>query len=237
MSDADHTTGRVQAEGAQTEDAALDAVGLLAEPVRRALYRHVAAAPGEVGRDEAAHAVGCSRSLAAFHLDKLVEAGLLAVAYRRRSGRSGPGAGRPAKLYRRAPREQAVTLPPRAYATAARLLAEVVDEAGLEPELERAARRLGVAMAKSATDPHDLVALLAERGYQPYPDGDELRLRNCPFHALSRDFPPLVCGMNLALLEGLSGVAAGWTARMDPRPDECCVVVTPTPGASKANSD
>jgi predicted ArsR family transcriptional regulator len=212
-------------------DTGIDAVSLLAEPVRRALYRYVAAAPAEVGRDEAAAAVGVSRSLAAFHLDKLVDAGLLATSYRRISGRSGPGAGRPAKLYRRAEGEHAVSLPPRAYAAAAHLLAEVADEAGLEPQLQAAARRAGAAAARAdRTDPGgtEIVELLAERGYQPRRDGATIRLRNCPFHTLAREFPPLVCGMNLALLEGLlAGAAAGrgWEARMDPRPGECCVAL------------
>lgn len=225
------------------DDQAINALSLLAEPVRRALYRYVVAAPAEVGRDEAADAVGCSRSLTVFHLDKLAEAGLLEVVYRRRSGRSGPGAGRPAKLYRPAGTEHAVSLPPRAYATLAHLLAEVVEQAGLEPEVQAAAHRAGAAAAGAAdasaagtaTDTSGIVAVLAARGYRPQPEGAEIRLRNCPFHALAGEFPPLVCGMNLALLEGLvGGCPAGraWRARMDPRPGECCVALV-----SKDNSD
>jgi predicted ArsR family transcriptional regulator len=210
------------------DEGTIDTLSLLAEPARRALYRYVVAAPAEVGRDEAAEAVGVSRSLAAFHLDKLVEAGLLAVSYRRLSGRTGPGAGRPAKLYRRSEAEHAVSVPPRAYASAAQLLAEVVDEAGLEPELQAAARRAGAALPAGS----DVEAVLAARGYQPWRDGATIRLRNCPFHVLARDFPPLVCGMNLALLEGLLGESSRWRARMDPRPGECCVVLD-----SKTSSD
>jgi predicted ArsR family transcriptional regulator len=209
------------------DEGTIDTLSLLAEPARRALYRYVVAAPAEVGRDEAAEAVGVSRSLAAFHLDKLVEAGLLAVSYRRLSGRTGPGAGRPAKLYRRSEAEHAVSVPPRAYGSAAQLLAEVVDEAGLEPELQAAARRAGAALPAGPVE-----EVLAARGYQPWRDGATIRLRNCPFHVLARDFPPLVCGMNLALLEGLLGESSRWRARMDPRPGECCVVFD-----SKTNSD
>ena len=83
-----------------------------------------------VGRDEAAGAVGVSAALAAFHLDRLVETGLLVPEYRRLSGRTGPGAGRPAKLYRRAPREVSVSLPERRYETAARLFAETMEGLG-----------------------------------------------------------------------------------------------------------
>jgi predicted ArsR family transcriptional regulator len=204
------------------DDAAWDALGLLTDPVRRGLYRFVAAAGGEVGRDAAAEAAGVSRSLAAFHLDKLVEAGLLAVSFRRLSGRTGPGAGRPAKLYRRAEGEHTVSVPPRAYGEAGRLLAEVVEQAGLDRELQARAREAG-ARERTGGDARntDVTSALRDRGYEPRWDGDTLRLANCPFHALAEEFPALVCGMNLALLEGLA--PEGWTAAMDPRPGGCCV--------------
>ncbi|MGF1432036.1 helix-turn-helix transcriptional regulator [Kitasatospora sp. LaBMicrA B282] len=208
------------------EDFALAALGQLGDPVRRQLYRHVAASPGEVGRDAAAEAVGISRSLAAFHLDKLVEAGLLAVDFRRLSGRTGPGAGRPAKVYRRADGEHAVSVPPRSYDAAARLLAEVVENAGLDRELQAAAKAAGAAdpAADSAAAGADLVEVLRERGYQPFWDGETLRLHNCPFGALAREFPALVCGMNLALVEGLA--SEGWSPAMDPCPGGCCVALS-----------
>jgi predicted ArsR family transcriptional regulator len=218
-------------------DQSIGAVSLLAEPARRSLYEYVSAARTEVGRDEAAEATGVSRSLAAFHLDKLVDAGLLAVSYRRLTGKSGPGAGRPAKLYRRADAEYAVSVPPRDYGDAAQLLAEVVDQAGLDPQLAEVARRAGRELAGAELPdpavpgdpaPDALGEVLTTRGYQPYRDGSELRLRNCPFHALAQEFPPLICGMNLALLEGLlagSALDRDWTARIDPRPGECCVTL------------
>jgi predicted ArsR family transcriptional regulator len=211
-----------------SEDEVFEAVGVLADPVRRGLYRHVVATPGAVGRDAAAAAVGISRSLAAFHLDKLVEAGLLAVSYQRLSGRSGPGAGRPAKLYLRAPGEQAVSLPPRSYDVVGRLLANVVDSAGLDRELQSAARAAGAAEGAALGSGVDPVAALRSRGYEPYGDGMTVRLNNCPFHSLADEFPALVCGMNLAFVEGLlPGCAGGggWTAAMDPPPEGCCVTL------------
>jgi predicted ArsR family transcriptional regulator len=228
---ADPTPTPADGESADSDSAALDALQLLADPVRRGLYRLVAAAPGETGRDAAAEAVGISRSLAAFHLDKLVEAGLLSVSYRRLSGRTGPGAGRPAKMYRRAEGEHTVSVPPRSYDSASRLLAEVVEGAGLERELQAAARAAGASAADRDTDPVDA---LRSRGYQPFHDGATVRLHNCPFHALAAEFPGLVCGMNLALIEGLlAGHPGGedWTASMDPLPEGCCVSL-----ASKTNN-
>jgi predicted ArsR family transcriptional regulator len=212
------------------------ALHVLHDPVRRSLYRYVAAQPHEVGRDEAARQVGVQRGLAAFHLEKLVDAGLLEVAaVRRISGRSGPGAGRPAKLYRRAAAEHQVSVPARSYEVAARLLAEAVEEAGAEVALQAAARRLGVRggererrrAAAPATAPPELVDVLAQRGYEPYQDGAALRLGNCPFQDVARELPAVVCGMNLALLEGLlEGLGAGGvTAVLDPCPGHCCVAL------------
>jgi predicted ArsR family transcriptional regulator len=209
------------------EDEILDTVAVLGDPVRRKLYQAVAAAPAAVGRDAAASAVGVSRSLAAFHLDRLVEAGLLTVTYQRLSGRSGPGAGRPAKLYQRAPGERELSLPPRSYDSAARLLADVVERAGLDRELQAAARQAGAAATVGGD--RDPESELRERGYEPYWDQATLRLHNCPFRSLAEEFPALVCGMNLALVEGiLPGCAdgEGWTAVLDPLPEEgCCVAL------------
>ncbi|MFE4455338.1 helix-turn-helix transcriptional regulator [Streptomyces sp. NPDC056796] len=210
-----------------SEDAAIEALGVLVDPVRRGLYRHVIGSPGEVGRDAAAEAAGVSRSLAAFHLDRLVEAGLLEVGFRRLSGRSGPGAGRPAKVYRRSGGEHAVSAPPRSYDAASRLLAEVVERAGLDGELQAAARAAGEADGGEA----DPVEALRSRGYAPYWDGGTLRLNNCPFHALADQFPALVCGMNLAGIQGLlAGSPDGedWNATMDPLPQGCCVALRRT---------
>jgi predicted ArsR family transcriptional regulator len=199
----------------------IEAVAALQDPVRRRLYDYVAGQGHEVGRNEAAEAAGVQRTLAAFHLDRLVEAGLLEAVFKRLSGKSGPGAGRPAKLYRRSAAEYEVSLPQRDYRTAATLLAEVAEGHRLDSQVEEAARRKGRAEAAAGAD---VAALLAERGYEPVAeDGGVLRMRNCPFHRLAEEFPPLVCGMNLALLEGLLE-ETGYTARMDARPGWCCVV-------------
>ena len=216
-------------------DRDLAAIGLLQDPVRRALYAHVVASGGEVSRNQAAEAAGVARGLAAFHLDKLVEAGLLDASFRRLGDRRGPGAGRPAKLYRRAAGEVAASLPPRTYETAAHLLAETVEQAGADLELKAAARRAGAeAGRRIAAEAPAVEQVLAARGYEPYRDGDALRLRNCPFANLSAEFPVLVCAMNLCLVEGLLdglGQDPG-RAVMEPAPDRCCVAVH-----SKDNQD
>jgi predicted ArsR family transcriptional regulator len=217
------------------------AISTLSEPLRRALYLYVVAQRRPVSRAQAAGAQGIARTVAAFHLDKLVEAGLLQANHGRTTGRSGPGAGRPAVLYSRAERPHEFSIPARSYALAARLLAGAVDEAGADRLLQAAAEREGERQGRAEAPPADggpadldtAAAALEHRGYEPERDGERLWSRNCPFHELSEDNPPVVCGMNLALLTGLvRGLACpGLEARMDAGPDRCCVVI------SKSNID
>nr|WP_244301967.1 MULTISPECIES: transcriptional regulator [Microbispora] len=212
----------------------LESMSALGDPVRRALYRFVSERGRDVGRNEAAEAVGVQRTLAAFHLDKLVDAGLLEAGFRRLTGRTGPGSGRPAKVYRRAREERSVSLPPRDYRTLALVLAETVDLLGGEEKAEEAARRAGKRLAAQAApeeasgEAGDLAEVLRERGYEPYEEEGRIRLRNCPFHVLAESHPLLVCSMNAALCEGLlAGLGeTGVSAALDPRPGECCVAFT-----------
>src|SRR3954452_24074317 len=220
-------------ERMQTAD--LDRLAALAEPVRRRLYEFVAAQADPVDRDAAAVGAGIGRPLAAFHLDRLAEAGLLDVTYRRRSGRTGPGAGRPAKFYERARHgEFNVSVPPRHYDLAATILAEGVERGGASPSpVLDAAREHGRRIAEDATNeqggvPPHAVDVLAGQGYEPARDADGvIRLRNCPFDALVDDHRELTCSMNLALLEGVVERLgeAGVVPRADPREGHCCVAL------------
>jgi predicted ArsR family transcriptional regulator len=221
------------------EDPEVAAVVLLGEPTRRRLYDHVVRQAGPVSRDDAAEALDLPRSTVAFHLDRLAQEGLLAVVYERRTGRTGPGAGRPSKLYRRSRREVAVSLPGRRYDLAGDLLAGALEEAeatGASPRevLARRAHGLGRRIAAdargngAAPDTREVVLrTLESSGYQPRTEDDAVVLVNCPFHALAEEHTGLVCGMNLHLLDGLVTELdeAGLRARLDPGPDRCCVVL------------
>ncbi|MET8678232.1 helix-turn-helix domain-containing protein [Streptomyces sp. NPDC004647] len=212
----------------QPKDADLSAVAALDEPTRRRLYDHVARQPEAVSRDDAAEALGLARQTAAFHLDRLAEESLLEVRYERRSGRSGPGAGRPAKLYRRSAKQVTVSLPERRYDIAGRLLAQALEESEATGEparaaLHRKAHELGEQMATDGGAP--VLDLLERYGFEPQSDGDAIVLANCPFHTLSREHTETVCGMNLHLLRGLlDGLHdTGLHARLAPTPGHCCV--------------
>jgi predicted ArsR family transcriptional regulator len=210
----------------------LASLSSLDDPVRRRLYDVVRERTEPVGRDEAAASARVGRALAVYHLDKLVEAGLLTASYQRPPGRGGPGAGRPAKVYTRSDREFAVTVPPREYELAARLLVQAVesDPSGQsQAALLDAARRLGSEVGRRFQHGKaDLSGALAEQGYEPRRGEDGvIRLRNCPFHQLAEHHRDVVCGMNLGLIEGiLTGLGTdGLRPVLDPRPGHCCVAI------------
>ena len=221
--------------------AGIAAVAALAEPTRRRLYDYVVRSADPVSRDAAAAAAGVPRATAAFHLDRLVEDGLLEAHFQRLSGRTGPGAGRPAKLYQRSGCTVTVSLPERRYDLAGDLLAAALVEADASGEaprrvLERSARRRGQELggvARAADEgarARDVVlGLLEDHGFEPRFEDDDLLLANCPFHTLAQAHPDLVCGMNLNLLGGvLEGVpGTGLVADLQPEPGRCCVRLHP----------
>jgi predicted ArsR family transcriptional regulator len=209
----------------------VESLGALAEPVRRALYRWVVAQADPVSRDQAAAGAGVPRHTAKFHLDKLVADGLLATEFRRLTGRRGPGAGRPAKLYRRSPRQVTVTLPPRHYELAAQIMAVALDRGGTPEALGEAAADVGRRLASAGESLEGL-------GYEPRDRDGVVELVNCPFHTLAQSHTALVCGMNLHLVGALVD-GTDRRAVLDPGPGRCCVTVVadefgPTEGSNPA---
>lgn len=212
----------------------LAALAVLDDPTRRAVFDLVSRSATAVGRDATAQALGVSRRIAALHLDRLADQGLLAVEFRRPPGRSGPGAGRPAKLYRRTEDEVAVSVPERHYDLVGGLLAAAVAEsidtgAPVQQVLHRTAYDAGRTIGAAAAD---LPAALQDAGYeprQPDPGTGAVLLDNCPFHRLARQFTALVCGVNLQLLRGVADGTgdASYHAQLDPGPGRCCVRLLP----------
>jgi predicted ArsR family transcriptional regulator len=228
------------------DESRVAAVALLNEPTRRALYEAVAAAPEGLGRDAAAAVVGISRDLAAFHLDRLVEGGLLKATHRRLSGRTGPGAGRPAKIYSRSGNDISVSLPERRYDLLAETLVEGAEDLARQVGTEKVAAALGgrarkhgraAGMAvKEAAGPRagtgrragELLHMLDASGFEPVlaADGATITLGNCPYRAVAQNHRDLTCGMNLAWAEGVVEAAGstGYQPQLDIQPGRCCVV-------------
>lgn len=220
-------------------------VAALDHPITQAVYR-LMVERGRLSRDDTANGLDIARSVAAFHLDKLVDVGLAEAHFERLSGRSGPGAGRPAKVYRRSDRDIELSLPERHYDVAGGLLAEALERAakeGLPVEravhdaavetgraLGEAARAEEIKVGTSQAKRRDtLLRVLERHGYEPHLRDREVVLRNCPFHVLAEQHRTLVCGMNLELLSGIiEGVGGGdlVSARLAPEPGSCCVRIT-----------
>jgi predicted ArsR family transcriptional regulator len=216
----------------------------LGDDLRRRMYLYVRDQDHPVSREEVARALGVSRKLAGFHLDKLVEQGLLTYDYRRPAGRTGPGAGRPAKVYGPSEIELEATIPERRYDLMGTLLVDAVrtgsQDGGTSLDhavatARAAGRELGEAVRRErrlcppGAERTLAVAreVLEEHGFEPYRQGQELRLRNCPFHALSRYAPDVVCAMNRAFIEGLvRGIGnENVDVALEPKPGQCCVAL------------
>ena len=230
--------------GHEDLDTRLGRIAALGDPIRRALYRFVVAQAEPVGRAQAADAVGIAHHSAKFHLDKLESEGLLDIEYTRQPGRSGPGAGRPAKRYRRSAREVAVSLPERRYDLAGHVMAEAITAATdsdvpMAEAVQQSASALGRTLGERArgrvgsrpsraAGVRAVTAELAECGYEPRADSDRIVLANCPFHTLAAKFPDLVCRLNFGLLEGFVQACgpAGLRAKLSPETGRCCVTLT-----------
>jgi predicted ArsR family transcriptional regulator len=242
------STDPPDADARPTAADGLASVAALSEPTRRAVYDWVAGRGDWVGRDATARAVGIERGTAAHHLDRLAADGLLETDYRRLTGRRGPGAGRPAKVYRRADREVSVSLPPRDYELAGRMLAAAVARARAEgvpidaaveavstAEGRRLAAEIAPALRQLRARDRDgrrsaVLAGLEQEGYEPaVADDGVVVLRNCPFHRLAEQETELICGMNLCLIRGALEALddVGLDARLEPEPGRCCVTLRP----------
>lgn len=218
------------------DDLSRDVTGIsaLGDELRRRLYLFVASQPSPVGRDQAARALGIPAHQAKFHLDRLEEAGLLESEYVRLSGRSGPGAGRPAKTYRRRPGDLSVSLPDREYALAGELMATAIDESlddgtPVAEALARAARRRGMEIGMAAAGPGTPLQLAAKAltrfGYEPRIENNRVVMANCPFRGLTTTHPRLVCTMNTDIVDGVCEAVGGLTSALEPAEGRCCVVL------------
>ncbi|MFE3458005.1 helix-turn-helix transcriptional regulator [Nocardiopsis aegyptia] len=221
--------------GPANED--VQGIGLLAEPTRWHLYARVADAEGALSREEVAKRSGVPVHTVKFHLDKLVEAGLLEVEFHKLTGRTGPGSGRPSKHYRRSRQEVSVELPPRHYDLLSELFADAIVESTRSGEpvaqvARRAAFDAGRARGQKSMSPEDpprarLLHALEEGGYEPQVTDTAIMLRNCPFHRMAQRHTAFVCGINLDFVDGIlqGSRCEGARARLDPSGERCCVTI------------
>jgi predicted ArsR family transcriptional regulator len=223
-------------------------IGVLADPVRRQLYRFVCSQDQPVSRDQAAQAVGVARHKAKFHLDRLEAEGLLEADYVRMTGRAGPGAGRPAKRYRRGRSEFAVALPARDYELAGHIMADAITNSArtgtpIFEALSTAAAVHGATIAAAAADrPSSVdaaldvaVRILTEHAYEPRRIDRAVVMANCPFDTLAVAHTELVCRLNHSLLTGFVASVAPdlLDARLEPSENRCCVTLAGLDGTDR----
>jgi predicted ArsR family transcriptional regulator len=229
----------MQGGGADQPDM-VRSISALDDPSRRRLFEFVRAAGQPVTRESAADALGISRKLAAFHLDKLVDVGLLSAEYD--AAARSRTLGRTPKTYRPSGRAIRLTIPARRPESLAELLLAAVTsardgestaEAALRLAYERG-RELGAALRTESKlgrlGPERALgvatAVLADRGFEPSREGGCVTLRNCPYLPMSAQATELVCGINHRQLSGLlDGMQAPKSMRavLAPRPGRCCV--------------
>ena len=214
----------------------LSALAAISDPVRRSLFDFISHSDEPVSRDQAASAVKIPRATVAFHLDRLVDEGVLDVEFKRLSGKTGPGAGRPSKLYKLGQQNLEVSIPPRHYELAGELLASAVEEAdrsgeGVREVLSRVATETGRQIGVEAGS---LTVALENSGYEPCDDGNGgMILTNCPFHRLATSHTDVICHANLGLLQGVADGAqdSEHNVVFDPSAKHCCVRITRAAGA------
>jgi predicted ArsR family transcriptional regulator len=217
------------------------AIAALDDDLRRRMYLFVRGLGRPASRDEVATAVGVSRKLAAFHLDKLVERGLLVPSYARPPGRSGRGAGRSAKYYTPSEQEFEVSIPERRYDVMGSILLAAIErqrpDERSEDTARRVARETGAELGRAERERRHLsrpgpertlsvaADVLATCGYEPYPGVGTVRMRSCPFHDLAQRNRDIVCGLNRELIDGVVRGLGNDTVDvvLAPRPAECCV--------------
>ncbi len=221
------------------ESTAIPAVAALADDLRRRLFGYVREARRPVSRDEAGEAIGISRKLAAFHLDKLVDAGLLRFGF---ESAGAPRVGRRRKVYEPTDVVVQVSIPARRPEVLADILVQGLlteaDHGSAKTAAAAAAHARGLAAAsavRAGLRPGRLGAeraltlaedILTRYGFEPGRVGPRcVRLRNCPFHPIAQNAPELVCQLNQAFMRGvLEGLQAHTLdAVLSPRAGECCV--------------
>lgn len=224
------------------DDPAIHAIAALDDDLRRGMYEFIRGAHRPVTRDEAAAAVGISRKLAAFHLDKLVETGALRAHY------AAPGrirrVGRMPKVYEPSGMDIRVNIPPRSYDLLAGILLDAVlaepqEEGNAQDAAMRVAREHGYAAGVAERQRSRwgwlgpglaltlISGMLEHYGFEPGRSAapDRVLLRNCPFHPFAARSPELVCGINLGFLSGvIDGLeTSAIEAILRPCPGQCCV--------------
>jgi len=194
-----------------------DLASTLGDATRRGIYISVREAPEPVTASQIAVLFEIHANVARHHLDRLVVDGYLQVTHKRRSGRRGPGAGRPAKHYEPTEKEVSVQFPARRYDLLAELLVRVVhrvapDDAAIIAE--EVGREYGRELATEIGLPEDagfdsavqaVARAMMGVGFDTEANSDDriLVTRFCPFGETAVNHPEIVCKIDQGIVKGL----------------------------------
>ena len=193
----------------------------LGDATRRGIYISIRESPEAMTTAEVAELFDIHPNVARHHLHRLVDDGYLSVTERRRSGKQGPGAGRPAKHYAATAKEVQLQFPARRYDLLSELLARVVERAAPDRAAELAeevGREYGrelaaeVGLAKDAgfeTAVNAVAKVMLGVGFDTEANTDDrvIVTRFCPFGEAAANHPEIVCKLDQGIVTGLMAAA------------------------------
>ncbi|GBD83663.1 helix-turn-helix domain protein [bacterium BMS3Abin02] len=189
----------------------------LGDPTRRSIYLRVRSSPEPLTATLVANEFGIHPNVARHHLDRLTEEGYLEVTRRRPTGKTGPGAGRPAKCYAATLKEIDLQFPTRRYDLLIDLLVRIVLHLapgdGLQIALE-IGRDFGRELASGITTTGDgdlaasletVASLMQKEGFEIIADpaGEKLLTEHCPFSAGKFEHPEVLCSLDRGIMTGI----------------------------------
>ena len=194
-----------------------DLAGTLGDATRRGIYVTVRESTEPVTASQISEMFDIHANVARHHLDRLVSDEYLQVTRKRPSGRTGPGAGRPAKHYEPTRKNVSVQFPARRYDLLAELLLRVIERIAPDNAAEVAdeiGREYGRELAAEIGFPEDsgydtaaiaVASALMGVGFEveARPDDHELVTRFCPFGESAKNHPAIVCQLDQGLVTGL----------------------------------
>ena len=189
----------------------------LGDATRRGIYISVREAAEPATASQIASIFDLHTNVARHHLDKLVTDGYLRVTHKRRPGKQGPGAGRPAKHYEPTPKEVSVQYPARRYDLLSELLLRIVerlDTAQAGSVAEEIGVEFGRELASEIGLPNDagfdsavkaVASAMTGVGFDTSTDVEDHTMvtRYCPFGKTATDHPEIVCRLDQGIVRGL----------------------------------
>lgn len=203
----------------QLSDSISDLTSALGDPTRRAVYIAIRESTGPMSTAGIAELFDIHPNVARHHLDKLAADGYLDVTHRRPNGRTGPGAGRPAKYYAVSSKQIDVHFPTHRHDVLSDMLVRIIDRIApdnIREVAEQVGTEVGRELAGEIGSPEDtgyegavkaVVRAMTGIGFGVSSDvaGQRLLMSHCPFGDTAAAHPEVVCSLDRGMVRGLMG--------------------------------